>query len=816
MIDTKIRTFLKGRGIPEMDAARLGIRYVTYKEATTQLGFGTCSTSPDGVIFFPFAPGSKFGAARNWYNSKEAEAHHLAQLNEWQTSQGKKQFKHVPKYLLPSGTKAGVLYDPYTILRPETQQPIILGTEDVIGAEKAAIRGIRVISTFGVWLGLKADVEASKDPDWRHSLEGKFPAYLADSDAIHKPSVAAALIRTGILIKCRIGCFPAQGKDKVGFDEWLDANPTATAETLQALVSENAMGVFEWLATLLPSHVNWLQERGYVDTEATLIAGKVKAAILSELFKHYEIADLRANGFYDKVLKPIGTNLEILKNYQLQSQLEAEEPKSQPLAELVVNLCTQECELYHDAEKEVYADVIVDGCRHTYRLRSVEFKRWVARRLHENFGRCLNSDAFTAARTTLEAVATYEGKETKVWLRVGDYNGKIYLDLCNEKWQAVEIDTQGWRIVDCPPVRFWRPNSMLPLPTPVEGGNLEDFKKLMGLDADTPEAKRTWFILVTFWIYCLTPFGDYPILLLAACRGSGKTTITEAMKGTIDPGKAPLIHISGDAHKVGVAGSRRWLMAYDNVSYISEAESDILCRVATGFGHSTRTLFETEGETNFDFSRPQVITAIDHVVTRDDLADRLLMAQLPEIDKSKRLSKQHLKAKLEAMKPGILGALLTLLSQALAIRETLEDKDLPRLADYGKLAIAAERALGIDADTEEGFVKIFEANREMSRQVVLESSPVAGAIMGLVSDLQSHGGYEGTATDLLSVLETRVQHGATSLKSWTKAPNSLVRQLNRLKPDLKACGIEIQFGRNMKTNEKTIHLQKLLPESREQ
>ena len=35
-------------------------------------------------------------------------------------------------------------------------------------------------------------------------------------------------------------------------------------------------------------------------------------------------------------------------------------------------------------------------------------------------------------------------------------------------------------------------------------------------------------------------------------------------------------------------------MVYDNVGHISADQSDDLCRIATGFGYNTRTLFSTK------------------------------------------------------------------------------------------------------------------------------------------------------------------------------------------------------------------------------
>jgi hypothetical protein len=56
----------------------------------------------------------------------------------------------------------------------------------------------------------------------------------------------------------------------------------------------------------------------------------------------------------------------------------------------------------------------------------------------------------------IEAKAHFDAPERVVHIRVGGLDGRLYLDLGDETWRAVEIDTTGWRVIDNPPVRFRR------------------------------------------------------------------------------------------------------------------------------------------------------------------------------------------------------------------------------------------------------------------------------------------------------------------------------------------------------------------------
>ncbi len=401
---------------------------------------------------------------------------------------------------------------------------------------------------------------------------------------------------------------------------------------------------------------------------------------------------------------------------------------------------------FQTPDRVAYADIAIAGNRHTYAVRSRAFRMWLAGMYFNVEGKGIGSQTMQDTLSTLEAIALYgqDSVTREVHLRIAEHQGKIYLDLGTPDWKAIEIDPTGWRTIVDPPVRFWRPDSLRPLPAPIAGGNLAELRQLLNVNGSA------WTLIITFLLFCFCPNKTYPVLVLSAHRGSGKTVAAEMLKGLIDPGKAPLIKLQGDTHKLAVSASRRLLMVYDNVGHISADQSDDLCRIATGFGYSTRTLFSTDEETTFEFARPQIVTAIDSLVTRDDLADRVLMIQLGEISEQQRLPQAELTAKIDAARPRILGALLTALSQTLAALPDIKPDKLPRMADYALFAIASETALGLEKGE---FMSVFNDSRELSRQVVIESSPVGEAIIRLMENRKAWEPWQGTASELLNKLE---------------------------------------------------------------
>jgi hypothetical protein len=113
----------------------------------------------------------------------------------------------------------------------------------------------------------------------------------------------------------------------------------------------------------------------------------------------------------------------------------------------------------------------------------------------------------------LEARAQFDGPERRVHVRVAEHAGHIYLDLADEHWRAVEIGPDGWRVIECPPVRFHRPAGMLPLPVPKRGGSIETLQSFLNL------ASRDDFVLIVAWLLAaLRSGGPYPLLLSCDVR----------------------------------------------------------------------------------------------------------------------------------------------------------------------------------------------------------------------------------------------------------------------------------------------------------
>jgi hypothetical protein len=462
------------------------------------------------------------------------------------------------------------------------------------------------------------------------------------------------------------------------------------------------------------------------------------------------------------------------------------EQRDMPQAAVLVGLA-QVAELFHTPERKGYADIENDGHRETWAVRSRDFKLWLARAFFQMTSKTPRREAMTSALDQIEARALWDGPERPICVRIGGLNGKIYLDLCDKEWRAIEIDANGWRIVDHPPVRFRRAPGMLPLSVPVSAGSVDDLHPFLNLNDANDD-----FVLVVAWaLAVLRDRGPYPVLGLSGEQGSAKTFFCSCMRALLDPNTAPNRTLSREERDLYIAANNGHLIAFDNVSSMPPWISDALCRLSTGGGFSTRQLYTDDEETLFTAMRPVILNGIEDTVTRPDLADRAIILTLEPILDNERRSERDLLAEFEAARPKILGALLDAVATGLKMLPETKLEQVPRMADFVFWVTACEGALW-----EQGtFQTAYNANRDNLVQTVLEANPVAGAIRDL---LASRGEWTGTATQLLNDLN--LQDLVTGVKRerryWPQIANQFSGKLRRIAPMLRKSGIEVVFHRS--------------------
>src|SRR5437763_1487406 len=359
-------------------------------------------------------------------------------------------------------------------------------------------------------------------------------------------------------------------------------------------------------------------------------------------------------------------------------------------------------ELFHTAAGTAFADILVDGHRETWPIRSKRFRGWLRRRYYQATGGAARAAEIRSALDLLEARAQFDGPQRAVHIRIAEHAGHIYLDLADEEWRAVDIGPEGWQVVEDPPVRFRRPAGMLALPVPEQGGSIETLNCFLNLTS------RNDFVLIVAWLLAaLWPGGPYPLLAISGEQGSAKTVLSKLLKAIFDPNTAPVRSLSREERELMIAANNGYLLAFDNVSGLPIWLSDALCRLASGGSFAVRQLYTDDEEVLFEAARPILLNGIAEVISRPDLGDRAIFLTLAPIGEAQRRPENELWREFEIARPRILGALLDAVVHGLRALGRVYLDRLPRMADFALWAAACETALW-PAGT---FARAYAANR---------------------------------------------------------------------------------------------------------
>ncbi len=452
-------------------------------------------------------------------------------------------------------------------------------------------------------------------------------------------------------------------------------------------------------------------------------------------------------------------------------------------ADTLIQVALSAAELFHDSRGAGYADLDISGHRETWQIRSKGFRQWLYRRYYEETRGAPNSEAVQSALGVLEAMARYDAPERVVHIRVGEHDSRLYLDLGDEGWRAVELDAAGWHVVDRPAVRFRRTSGMLPLPAPARGGSIEALRAFLNVRSDAD------FVLVVAWLLAaLRHRGPFPVLALSGEQGSAKSTFSAILRALLDPNTAPLRALPREDRDLFIAATNGHVLAFDNVSGLAAWISDTLCRLATGGGFAVRALFTDQDEVLFDAARPVILNGIEDVVTRPDLADRAIFLTLQPIPEDRRRPEQELWADFEIARPHILGALLDAVSTGLARLPQIRLETLPRMADFALWATACETAVWPAG----AFSAAYNGNRDAVVEGVIDGDPVAAAVRAMMA---TRSEWSGTYSDLLTALEWSAIGATAKSRNWPTSSQQLAGRLRRAATFLRNLGIEISFGR---------------------
>lgn len=466
-----------------------------------------------------------------------------------------------------------------------------------------------------------------------------------------------------------------------------------------------------------------------------------------------------------------------------------------------------EIELWHDQEAEAYATVPVNGHREHHAIASRGFRGWLIWRAYEETGSAPAAEAIECAVRVAEALALNRGPCHRAWRRVAEHDGRLYLDLCDPQWRAVEISAGGWRVVGSAevPAKFLRSRGTEPLPEPDDGALIEELRGFVNVETDAD------FRLVLAWLAAgFRPNGPYPILVLTGQQGASKTTLARICRRLIDPNMSPIRAIPKEERDLAVSAFNSWTLIYDNLSGLPAWFSDALCRLSTGGGFATRQLHSDRDEVIFAATRPIVLTGIGDLATRADFADRSLAITQPPLAEDQRREEREFWTAFEEARPRILGALCSAVAAGLRRLPDVKLDRRPRMADFATWAEACAPGFGWEPGQ---FLRDYEENNSDAVAVAAEASPLLPVIEAVLGRTGlGAAGFDGTATELLARLREVCSQDDQKSRWFPGGASQLGSALRRIAPLLRSRGINFAPYKAGHNHERRIVLRCRTPE----
>jgi hypothetical protein len=397
-------------------------------------------------------------------------------------------------------------------------------------------------------------------------------------------------------------------------------------------------------------------------------------------------------------------------------------------------------------------------------------------------------DTLAQAMDLVEAMSE-DAPEVPVHVRAGeDRTGNgTWLDLGRPDGRCLHIMPGSWevRVPTAREVLFRRTTLVSEIPEPVRpddalwDAGIREFADLINVGEDQLPMLAAWLIAT------MRSDIPVPVLFILGEQGTGKSTATRLMRSVTDLSPARSQSSHNNERDMSAAVRNGWIYATDNNSVMPAWLSDELCRLVTGDSKVNRALYSDDDVVVLQYRRPVIINSIDLAGLRADLADRMAAVRLSPIADAARRSDADVERAFAEAHPRILGSLATLASKVLAeipaAWETIHYR--PRMIDYAVILHAIDRVTGSSG------LDRYAAARESLSSDVVHSNTVAEAIIRLVRQ-KSGGRWEGTPQECLDQLNLL---GSTSSKSWPRTTRALGGELQRIVPEFRKLGWEVNL-----------------------
>jgi hypothetical protein len=226
--------------------------------------------------------------------------------------------------------------------------------------------------------------------------------------------------------------------------------------------------------------------------------------------------------------------------------------------------------LFKDQYSEGIAKIFIKDHYEITPLSILRFKRFLTKLYYDYYNDTANPESINKVVNTLQAKAEFGDEQYPLSLRVAEYDGDLYYDLTNEKYQLVKISKNTtWELIDQTPVPLFRRYGQIPQILPFTDFISKDEDPLDTFFSNLTNIKNKEdkILAKVALVTCFIPAIPHIVLIVHGGKGSAKTTFLSMIKSMVDPAKPSLFTINEDKSEFIQQLSQNHMLVYDNLRY---------------------------------------------------------------------------------------------------------------------------------------------------------------------------------------------------------------------------------------------------------
>lgn len=372
-----------------------------------------------------------------------------------------------------------------------------------------------------------------------------------------------------------------------------------------------------------------------------------------------------------------------------------------------------------------------------------------------------------------------DNNNIKTFIRTAHINDSYYYR-CSDN-SIIKIETNQWDL-NKKDIVYFRPSNL----TTDQVLPIKSDCRLYDELLDIRLSKSERILLMGALVAGIIDDINHPIINIIGEAGVGKTMLGVHILDILDPSESRELGSLNSDESLKLTLSNRIVTGFDNLSNLTQTQSDILATASTGGSNTRRKLYTDSDMITTVYNCMVIVTGIDDTFRKPDILSRTFHIHLDVGDKL-IVNGQAFKYDINRI-PYILGAIFDNLVYYIKNRDAITSASPIRLDDWYYVTLLTAINNGF---SKEDVDIAFRINNERNVDQIVASSIIGKWI---VDNITITTPFVGTMTGLYNAIK-RDCGG----KSPYKTTNTLGKALKRIEPQLGGLGYVIS-EKNTRTN----------------